>query len=79
MEAKIIKKILLGFYLITSGIIIFVIGLFVQNYHQFSHTSEGYFSGIIYPYYPFGILLIVISVILITFGFYLIVKEKITS
>jgi hypothetical protein len=51
--------------------------LFAEDYHQFSHSSEGYLTGVSYPLYPVGVGLIVVSVVLFSYGFYLIVKEKI--
>jgi multisubunit Na+/H+ antiporter MnhC subunit len=78
-EAKIIEKVRFGLYLILSGIILFVIGLVAEDYHQFSHTSEGYLSGVSYPLYPLGVALIVISIVLFLVGSYLILKEKIKN
>jgi len=51
--------------------------LFAEDYHQFSHSSEGYLTGISYPLYPVGVVLILVSAVLFAVGFYLILKEKI--
>ncbi|MCX6671286.1 MAG: hypothetical protein NTX92_05150 [Euryarchaeota archaeon] len=72
-----IQKVRLGLYLILSGVILFVIGLVAEDYHEFSHTSVGYLSGVSYPLYPLGVVLIIVSVVLFTVDFYLILKEKI--
>lgn len=74
-----IQKVRFGLYLILSGVILFVIGLVAEDYHEFSHTSVGYLSGVSYPLYPVGVVLIVVSVVLFTVGSYLILKEKINN
>jgi hypothetical protein len=74
-----IQKVRLGLYLILSGVILFVIGLVAEDYHEFSHTSVGYLSGVSYPLYPLGVVLIIVSVVLFTVGSYLILKEKIKN
>jgi len=72
-----IQQVRFGLCLILSGVILFIIGLFAKDYHEFSHSSEGYITGVSYPLYPIGIGLIVGSIVLFAYGFYLIVKEKI--
>jgi drug/metabolite transporter (DMT)-like permease len=74
-----IQKVRLGLYLILSGVILFGIGLVAEDYHEFSHTSVGYLSGVSYPLYPLGVVLIIVSVVLFTVGSYLILKEKIKN
>jgi hypothetical protein len=53
--------------------------LFAEDYHQFSHSSDGYLSGVSYLSYPVGVVLIFVSVVLFTVDFYLILKEKIRN
>ncbi len=72
-----IRQVRFGLWLILSGVILFIIGLFAEDYHVYSHSSEGYLTGISYPLYPVGVGLIVGSIVLFAYGFYLIVKEKI--
>jgi hypothetical protein len=79
VEAQSIERVRLGFYLIVSGVILFIIGLFAEDFHQFSHSSGGYLTGVSYPLYPAGVVLIVVSVVLFIVGSYFIVKEKIKN
>jgi multisubunit Na+/H+ antiporter MnhC subunit len=74
-----IQKVRLGLYLILSGVILFIIGLVAEDYHEFSYTSVGYLSGVSYPLYTLDVVLIVVSVVLFTVGSYLILKEKIKN
>jgi hypothetical protein len=53
--------------------------LFAEDYHQFSHSSEGILTGVSYPLYPVGVVLIVVSLVLFLVGFYFIVKDKIIA
>jgi len=53
------------------AVFFFLIGLFAKDYHQFSHSSEGYLIGVSYLLYPVGFVLIIVSVVLFTIGFYL--------
>lgn len=76
---KSIRHVRFGLYLIVGGIILFVIGLFAEDYHQFSHSSEGMLTGVSYPLYPVGVGLIIVSAVLFTVGFYLVLKEKIIA
>ena len=79
MEAHSIERVRVGFYLIVGGVVLFVVGLFAQDYHQFSHSTVGYLTGVSYPLYPVGVGLIVVSVVLFIVGSYYIVKEKIKN
>jgi hypothetical protein len=72
-----IRQVRFGLCLILSGVILFIIGLLAKDYHEFSHSSEGYLTGISYPLHPVGVGMIVGSIVLFAYGFYLIVKEKI--
>jgi uncharacterized membrane protein len=74
---KNIGRVRFGVCLIITGVILFVVGLFVQQYHEFSSTPEGYIRDVSYPFYPVGIGLIVVSGVLFIIGFYCIVKDKI--
>ena len=76
---KDIPHVRLGLYLILAGVVLSCIGLFARDYHVFVHSPQGYLTGVSYPLYPLGVVLIIISVVLFTGGFYLILKEKITS
>jgi len=58
-------------------VILFVIGLFAQDYHGSSHTPEEYLTGASHPLYLVGISLILGTVILFIPEFYPIVKGKI--
>jgi len=66
-------------YLILIGVVLFVCGFFIRQYHEFRHTSEGYLSGVSYPLYPVGTGLIIGAIVLFLVGFYLILKEKIQT
>ncbi len=70
-------RIRFGAYLILVGVVLFVAGLFVQQYQEFSFTSEGYLRGVTNPLYPVGAGLIIGAVVLFLLGFYLIIKDKI--
>jgi hypothetical protein len=70
-------RIQFGISLIIAGVILFMIGLFIQQYHEFSYTSVGYVSGVSYTLYTVGIGLIVVSVVFFVIGFYCIVKNRI--
>jgi hypothetical protein len=76
---KDIQHVRFGLYLILIGVFLFVIGWFVQQYHEFVHTSEGFLSGVSSPLYPVGVGLIIVSVVLFIVGFYFILKEKIIN
>jgi uncharacterized membrane protein len=43
------------------------------------NQDNRYLTGVSYPLYPVGVVLIVVSVVLFTFGFYLVLKEKIKN
>ncbi len=66
-----------GVYLILVGAVLFVAGVFVQQYQEFSFTPEGYIRGVTNPWYPISVGLIIGAVVLFLLGFYLITKDKI--
>ncbi len=74
---KDIGRVRLGLYLIITGVVLFVVGLFAEGYHVFSFSSVGYLTGVFYPLYLVGVGLIVAALVLFLIGFYLIIKEKI--
>jgi drug/metabolite transporter (DMT)-like permease len=65
-----------GVYLILIGVALFIGGWFVQQYHEFSFTPEGYLRDVSNPLSLVGVGLIIGAVVLFLFGFYLIVKDK---
>jgi hypothetical protein len=56
-----------------------LVGIFVQQYHEYSFTPEGYLRGVFNPKYLVGIGLIIVSILLFSVGFFCIVKEKIRT